>query len=484
MKKFSFKMKSLLFAALVMFFALQTGLSAVVAVDDTVPISTAGSNFVLTINAANVDDGFAVYRLIDVNYNSVTNNVTYTWSTAASSYIASLPSGSPYAGLSVSTFQGWGNDSDDIKTFLGGFAAYLKSTSVPAFKTGTAAGGVCTINGMSMGQYVILGTGSSTGAYVYQIMTASFKPDAEHNVNTTAVVDAKASIPTIAKEVDDPQVAVGDTVTYTVTVTVPTYPADATNTAFKVWDTLPAGVTFVGTSSVKSGSTTLASNAYTANGAEWVFDYDKIKAYSTITIVYTATVNNALRVGMANTNTATLTYSNNPYGEGTYDVADTEKIYTYGLHVLKVDSVDHNIKLNSVEFAVYKGASATGTPIGTITTNTEGLAFLSGLDIGNYTLVETKTATGYVLDDTPITIAITDDNVDGIVDASPAGAIYSPSDSAGFVKATITNAKGNYNLPQTGGIGTWVFTIIGLLVMVIAATIMVMSAKKKRQTNN
>lgn len=478
MKRFSFKMKSLLFVALVMFFALQTGVSAVA--PDTVPIGSAGNDFTLTINAANADDTFAVYKLINVNYSSANNNVTYSWSTAASNYIASLPSSSPYASLSVATFQNWANDSSDIKAFLGGFAAYVKSTSVSPSYTGAASSSICTINGMSMGQYMILGTGSATGAYVYQIMTASFKPNAEYNVNTTAVVNAKASIPTIEKEVDDPQVAIDDTVTYTVTVTVPTYPADATNTTFKVWDTLPAGVTFASTSSVKSGSTTIATNAYTATGAEWVFDYDKIKAYPTITIVYTATVNNHILIGEPNTNTATLTYSNNPYGEGTYDVDDTEDIYSYGLQVFKVDSANHNTKIGAVTFAVYKGASATGTPIANITTNDEGVASLKGLDVGNYTLVETKTATGYVLDNTPFTITITDEDVDGIVDASPSGAIYSPSETPGFVKTTITNTKGNYNLPQTGGIGTWVFTIIGLMVMVIAAAIIVMSSKKRR----
>ncbi|HMM07204.1 MAG TPA: isopeptide-forming domain-containing fimbrial protein [Clostridiales bacterium] len=480
MKKFSFKMKSLLFVALVMFFALQTSVSAA----DTVPIGSAGNDFTLTINAANVDDTFAVYKLINVNYSSANNNVTYSWSTAASNYIASLPSSSPYSGLSVATFQNWANDSSDIKSFLGGFAVYVKSASVSPSYTGAASSSICTINGMSMGQYMILGTGSSTGAYVYQIMTASFKPNAEYNVNTTAVVNAKASIPTIEKEVDDPQVAIDDTVTYTVTVTVPTYPADATNTTFKVWDTLPAGVTFASTSSVKSGSTTIATNAYTATGAEWVFDYDKIKAYSTITIVYTATVNDSILIGEPNTNIATLTYSNDPYGDGTYDIDDTEDIYSYGLQVFKVDSVNHNTKIGAVSFAVYKGTSATGTPFKTITTNDEGVASLAGLDVGNYTLVETKTATGYVLDDTPFTITITDEDIDGIADTPPTSAIYSPSETPGFVQTTITNTKGNYNLPQTGGIGTWVFTIIGLLVMVIAAAIMVMSAKKKRQTNN
>ena len=474
MKKFSFKVKALLFAALVMFFALQTGVLAA----GTVPVSTQDDVFTLTINAANADDGFALYKLIDVNYDNSTNNVTYAWSAAASAYIASLPDTSSYASLKVTDFQNWTTDSDDIKAFLGGFAAYVKSASVSTAYTGTASNKICTITGMAMGQYMILGTGSATGAYVYQIMTASFLPDANHNVNTAATVEAKASNPAITKTVDDDQVAINDTVTYTVTVTVPTYPADATNTTFKVWDTLPAGVTFVGTTSVKSD--TNVDVATTGTGAEWKFNYNDIKNYSSITIVYTATVNNSVLIGAANTNTATLTYSNNPYGTGTYDISDTEDIYSYGLQVIKVDKDDPTTKIAAVDFAVYKGNSAEGTPIATITTNDQGLASLSGLDVGDYTLVETKTANGYVLDKTPIVITITDTDVDGIVDASPAGAIYAPSETAGYVKTTITNTKGNYNLPQTGGIGTWVFTIIGLLVMVVAAAIIVMSSKKRR----
>lgn len=474
MKLFSLKMKSLLFVALVMFFALQTGVSAMVV--PTVPIGNA-TNLTLTINAANDDDSFAAYRVIDVNYTGTNNNVTYTWTTAAANYIASLPSSSAYAHLSVSTLQGWADDSANLKGFLGGFAAYVKSHSVAPSYTGTADDGICTIGGMDMGQYMILGTGSSTGAYIYQIMTASFKPDSDYNVNTTATLDSKVSTPTIQKEVDDQQVAIDDTVTYTVTVGVPTYPSDATNTTFSVADQLPAGLTFASTTSVKSN--TGVAIAHTGTGANWVFDYDDIKAYTSITIVYTATVDTDVLIGAANTNTATLTYSNDPYASGTHEVSDSADVYSYGIKIFKVDASDTSLGIGTVEFAVYLGDSATGTPIDTITTNASGVAFLQGLDVGDYTLVETKTATGYVLDDTPITITITDANIDGEIDASPAGAIYSPCDSKGFVTTTITNTKGNYSLPQTGGMGTWVFTIIGLLVMVAAVVILVISSKKK-----
>lgn len=470
MKKFSKIL--MLMIALTLVFSIQMGISAA-------PISTA-TNFSVTINAKNIDDAFALYKLIDITYDSSTNTVAYAWTTAAQNYIGSLSNSSAYYQLKVKTFQSWSDESANLKSFLGGFATYVKAHGVTPDVSKSATNGVCTISGLEKGEYVILGAGSSSGAYIYQIMTASFKPDASYNINTTVTLDCKETTPTIDKTVNDPQVAIGDTVTYTVVVTVPTYPDGATNTAFSVADVLPAGVTFAGTSSVKSNTNITV--PCTGTGASWVFNYNDIKAYSSITIKYTATVNSNILIGSANTNTATLTYSNNPYASGTYSKSDSTDIYSYGIEIFKADKSTAS-KLGGAEFKVYENyvdSSNTGTLVGTLTTvSGSGTGTLAGLDVGIYTLVETKAPTGYLLDSTPISVTITDTGIDGTVDSS----MSTTTGYNGYITKTILDEQGTFTLPSTGGIGTWVFTIVGIGVMILAAVLLIMSSKKRQGSN-
>ena len=44
----------------------------------------------ITINASNADDSFAVYKVIDINYNSGSNEVTYSFTPAAAAYNATI----------------------------------------------------------------------------------------------------------------------------------------------------------------------------------------------------------------------------------------------------------------------------------------------------------------------------------------------------------------------------------------------------------
>lgn len=442
-------------------FAAETGSNAVAI------SSFAGGT--VKINASNADDSFKLYKVIDITYNEAANTVTYDFTEAAKEYNATLTNAP-----SIETYQNWSDDSTNLKNYLGGFAVYVKTNNVSAPYSGKATDSVCTISNVALGQYLVLGAGSATGAYVYQLMTATFKPDSELKVNETVTLSSKASKPEIEKKADDTQVAIGDTVKFTVTVDIPTYPEGATNRSFKVVDTMSKGLEFVETESVKADNDDLTATddyTFTESGSlTWNFNFDSLAGHSKLTIVYTAKITNDIKITTGAENNAKIEYSNDPYGDGTYDDSESKvKVYTYELKITKTGEKD--VALSGVEFELY--AADKTTKIGeTYTTDENGVITIKGLDAGTYYLKETKTADGYILPTEMIKVEISDSDKDGKLD----------DNDSGTLEITVTNSKGDYNLPQTGGIGTWVFTGVGVCLMLGAVALLFVYKKKSAQS--
>ena len=420
----------------------------------------------VTINASNADDSFALYKVVDITYNSTSNSVKYDFTTDVKDYLTKLDADKR---VSVETYQGWTNDSDELKAFLAGYAQYVKTTTnsvVPSY-TATASSHVATVSGVALGQYMVLGTGSSTGAYIYQIMTATFKPDNALNVNTGVTLTSKASLPTLAKAADKTSISTNDEVTYTLTIGVPTYPVGATNKNFVVKDVLPAGFDYVTNSQNVSVSDAAT---FTADGKNltWTFAFDKISALRTVTITYKAKATDpAITAG--NTNTATLTYRKAPFGtDVTHDITASKTVYSYKIDITKVDK-DDGTKLEGVEFDV---KDSTGKVVRHVTTGSDGTVEVSGLALGTYKLVETKAATGYA---DPISIGIdvtlSDTDLNGVLD----------EDTDGVLNVIITNSKGAFNIPTTGDSGTLFFTFAAMALMALAAAIMLLMRRKQTE---
>lgn len=110
-----------------------------------------------------------------------------------------------------------------------------------------------------------------------------------------------------------------------------------------------------------------------------------------------------------------------------------------------------------------------------LTTDANGKITVSGLENGNYYLVETKTAEGYNLLKSPVKVEInvaysaettttTTYNADGDVIATTVTTkTFTESNGTandGIFGTTIINKQG-FELPTTGGIGTLMFFIIG-----------------------
>lgn len=341
---------------------------------------------------------------------------------------------------------------------------------------------------------------------------------------------------------DTDTVAVGDTINYEITSTSPKYTAEyfdygegeeKTNPTYNILDTLSDGLTLNklnGDGSIIDGSIIVSVNGnelkskttedkkeitwYTLSPIkdektkktigfkiQFTPDFLKKEKYkgATVKVKYRVTVNENAVVGTdGNTNDVKLEYTRKP-GDSATGVPGktTPKVYTYGLVVKKVDGKDNNILLSGAEFKLYKvekiekengKVEEKETQItnlkdmtnGTYTTGKNGVVTFNGLDVGTYRLEEVKAPKNYTLLKDKIEFTITDANPgpDGAIDINSSEKVTINKDNKGQLTTTITNNKG-FNLPSTGGMGTYIFTIGGLVVMA-GAVLLLVSSKKKR----
>lgn len=223
-------------------------------------------------------------------------------------------------------------------------------------------------------------------------------------------------------------------------------------------------------------------------------------------------------------NDAYLGYSNNPYDSESYtERNDKETVYTYAIDLTKVktdgeaiitDTATFELKSDSTPLyftgnnGVYTHdssiTSATEDYTTALTTSSTGRLTLRGLDTGTYTLTETEAPDGYVLPNGSITIKITDADAendgpngtidkdqDGNVVASGGAEIYVEDDAPGdgvtindttisFEVVNKTADQGAFTLPVTGGAGTVIFTMAGILLMGGAVALLVVVLRRKR----
>ena len=119
--------------------------------------------------------------------------------------------------------------------------------------------------------------------------------------------------------------------------------------------------------------------------------------------------------------------------------------------------------------------------------NDEGTTFtFSGLDDGNYRLTETKTPAGYnTIEDIYFTITAEHD----VLSDNPALTSLSGNATTGEITFTSNTAEGSLSanvinnagatLPETGGMGTTVFYVVGAALVVTAVVLLV---TKKRMS--
>lgn len=445
--------------------------------------------------------------MVDITYAAKTNTLTYKWNSNFADYFAGTTSYNATA-YTVEQFDALTDDSDDLKTLLAGLPKYIANKSITPVDTQIVdAGGAATFANLAMGEYFIRPTSTTS---VYQLMLQKVEPTvAKVDGKQTYVIDdvtfnAKHKEVSVDKTADKTSVTKNEKVTYTITVDIPTYAAQATDKSFSVSDLLPDGLT-IDTASIKvkiDGADVNAA-AYTLDTtatAEYTFKLSVSAAQyaarwsanggKQLVITYTATLNNnnTTAVNVKETNTVTFDYSFYPYVENSHkQKTDTVDVTTFAIKIDKYVKNDEDAKLANAKFDLYRTATTAEVGAGLAVTiphtTIEGILLESGLttdDSGvatfakyeangtnyDYYLVETQAPSGYNILDNAVKVNFTDSDV---------------ATTEGIYTVKVPNSSG-IKLPITGGTGTVIFTIIGIALMVGAVVLFVVSRKKAKES--
>ena len=237
-------------------------------------------------------------------------------------------------------------------------------------------------------------------------------------------------------------------------------------------------------------------------------DIASVHVGSVISVEYTSTLNNQAVIGSTgNKNTSHVTYTNNPNdkqaGENGKTPDDVVIVFTYQTIVNKVtknpaydaskdtgktgtdsDGNKEFISLKGAGFTLHKkNASGAYKAVGSELKGEDMTTFTwSGLDDGDYKLVETTTPSGYnTIPDIEFTITATHDasSDNPTLISLNGGDKFTGELSTGVVSANIENQSGA-QLPSTGGIGTTIFYVLGSVLVIGAAVLLV--TKKRMST--
>lgn len=500
----------------------------------TVATANAADNATLTVSTA--DAKFAgktvnAYKMFSATVSGDGKAVSYTLTDEWKPFFEKS------VGLTGVTSENVNDKANDYVSNLQGDAlvAFANKASNWAQTTANniAAGATATVSAdASSGNYTATFAGLDYGYYVVAVPGATLANTSGQyatlvSVDSTNVnANIKGSLPTVDKKVqvngngaDTADAKIGDTLTFTLTSTIPDMSAYDTYT-FNFKDTLSKGLTYGDITSVTvegvdaplvkdtdytvTTTPAAAGNTLLTVGMTDFKNKQQTNAGKKITVTYTATLNeNAVVGGAGNVNSATIQYSNDPSSTGTGESEpDKVRVFTYGFTVDKYTGDNYNdaaTRLAGAEFtltakgdtsaikfvqvnagsatedAVYRVAKAgeTAGTTTTITTPANGKVVFQGLKNGEYTLTETKAPAGYNklasaigvkvngsndgTDTTNATVNITynNDNNDTTYDQTASNGVIPVQNKSGAI------------LPGTGGMGTIAFTVIGVLVIAL-----------------
>lgn len=392
---------------------------------------------------------------------------------------------------------------------------------------------------------MIVGLSYAKDAAGESVKGGEIQVDQNFNLDTggDAVVTlyAKKTEVTLTKTTEDPSpedqsnpdsnkgngLGINETPTFTITSTIPSYPETDKELKFTITDTLDPGLTppAQGDVTVKvDGNKITADDAtVTVTGQVIKIDFkaDFLKNQSQsreVVVTYSATLNKDATVNfVANKNKVEVEYTNDPKNGGTSKHEDTTYHYTFDIdgkingetseethEITKHGEETTNTKwekdtLNGAMFGIYKedpSKNPAATPFQTVETKNGGRMNFTKLDEGLYYIKETQAPAGYSLNTTVHTVEIlTEYNADGTLKTysikidGKATTTFEATYENKTVK-TVTTKEDNptliYNtkipgLPSTGGMGTYLFTGIGVALLAGAAVMVTVLRKKNAQ---
>lgn len=373
------------------------------------------------------------------------------------------------------------NKSEDLKN--------AADAQTQADYTATESGTSHEFTNLPIGAYVIRAF-DTKGTYSLMVANTYDKDGNTYMANKSANVVAKMSEYKVTKETDDKFVRRGQRVNFKVTTQMAPKKNEKNEDLkeFKITDTSTGlakdsfkieSITIAGaTKKIEANKAIATKNSegkieYTIDLSEFI---EGTAAGATVVVQYSAVVEDD------------HTYNNSATASADTVVYTPSKVNGFmgNVTLKKVDTKGN--KLNGAEFQLLKvtsakeeGAAATTTPINVVKVSdgkykvaldeeegatttlvaTNGTLNVTGLDEGNYEFKETKAPTGYKVNSDNKAFTITaNENAEVAIDAGE------------FVNTKLSS------LPSTGGMGTYLFTIIGVVVMAGAAGAFFISRRK------
>ena len=335
--------------------------------------------------------------------------------------------------------------------------------------------------------------------------------------------------------------SIGDTVDYQIISTLPTITSKASDLSeYAYVDTMSKGIKYnkndVAIEFFKDSGCTDKITTWAEDSGKFTVAYDDAQNIMTIRMteaglseineaatVYTDSVKRGYSdCTMRITYAATLTADAATYGDRdnpnrvkltwkrtntTYynTLEDCCHVYVYAIDLIKQFG-DNNGTFGKVKFIAYNdtdgyyikanmegevynvtGFTSNKSEATMLIPNLKGHIILRGIEDDTYTLTEVATDKGYVLLRDPVKIMVITKE-DGACERCGAalltasttvnGKDVTMTDGNAIVPLTVVNNPG-FNLPKTGGYGTWMFTIGGVVLLGAAAFIVIRSRKRK-----
>ena len=362
------------------------------------------------------------------------------------------------------------------------------SSKTPAGSAKPTADGSATISNLKLGYYLV---DSTVGALCELNTTKPSVEITDKNLKPTIVKKVQEDSDETWGDVNDADI--GQTVNFQSTVS-----AKPGARKYVVHDKMDSQLKFDSVTSITVGDTTLTKGTdYTVvttgltDGCTFHIEFaetylDSINADTNIVINYTAKLTSDAVAGTGYVNDTWL-----DYGDSQHTEHETTTTYTWKLPIYKYHKDGETQKaLAGAEFILYKGSEEENRDYAQVTngkltgwtktkeeatklvSGDDGMIAVEGLDADTYYLEETKAPGGYNKLAGPVKVEISH-----TVSVEGADMTHTLKQDATDVAEVGIENKSGTELPETGGMGTTIFYVLGSI-LVIGAVVLLITKKR------
>lgn len=485
----------------------------------------------ITINgiSADVDENgiatatatYEIYQLLDLeSYNTTDGAYSYKVNAAWAGFFKEAET-LKYFAIDADGYVTWiaGEDDETIATFAKGALSYAKEKDIAPVQSSKNDGKFVVTKNTETGKYEGKFSDLPLGYYLVDSTVGALC--GLTTTNPDASINAKNGQPTVDKQVledstnqygDANTADIGQTVSFRTTINV-----HAGAEKYVMHDKMSKGLTFEGVKKIEhivpgKDTTEVATTLYTVktegltDGCTFHIEFtkefcDTLETNDKLIVYYDAMLNrNAIVSGNGNPNETWL-----DFGENNSTAPDSTTTKTFGFDIVKTDS--QNKLIDGAKFKIYDAETggnevavvplkeidvvvettpgeaprtekvvteyrrARADETGVEIVVTDGQVRVVGFDNGTYYLEETVAPAGYNKLTVRQKFIISDNNRDAVYNNN----IYSTGSGVHVVNKTGTM------LPETGGIGTTLFYVLGS--MLVGAAVVLLITRKRMSEN-